>query len=671
MAPNAMCTLCISGQFSEQAATECFGLDSCPAGSYCAPGATIVTPTILNQQISFAAIAASEYTAMSASYEMGYGKALNLVTCSGSSCTFEPGCTVTSSVDARRSTSVTFTTVVESSSTVTKPTAGVAAASLATGISTVISVDAGLTGTAPGAGDITVSVGVLSGGESVTSAAVRQCEKGTYAAIGATECVQCANLYSTASPGATSEGDCFMAPGYIALFILVAFAGCCAAFCASYKLHALGCCAALKSLLCFPFVGGWDEEDAERRIQVRIEMKEAEDKCAAQEAEASAPLQDLRACLQNPELSSLEKAITACQQYTVLQTHADMITALAAQDCLYALSVGDGAKLQKSLVTLRAAGITTLVEKADQLYATDQQRLTAAITSQQPTRLQAAISQCTRSMALNDPLLERAKAMKYAITFADETVDTSKVANLKSAIVFAKEAGLHPRVRKLEEVLALSEALVAATERGDVDDIADMAEQLKAIRAGYLHTLQQEGPLNLPGEWDYFYSHTQRSKTAVGLVEKLDKTMEIEHKKTGWVDVKMPLRSEAAMQEGVIKAKCVVSLVSGPCFDPENPSGPEEDNAYFNRSFCIKELEWAIDAGVPIQPVIDANDKKNIGEFLSMCPESTTSGKPMRSYLGGIDWIHVDRSDSDYWELGVKKILKNSTKLISESTSRS
>jgi len=154
-------------------------------------------------------------------------------------------------------------------------------------------------------------------------------------------------------------------------------------------------------------------------------------------------------------------------------------------------------------------------------------------------------------------------------------------------------------------------------------------------------------------------------------VEKLDKTMEIEHKKTGWVDVKMPLRSEAAMQEGVEKAKCVVSLVTGPCFDPENPSGPEEDNAYFNRSFCIKELEWAIDAGVPIQPVIDANDKKNIGEFLSMCPESTTSGKPMRSYLGGIDWIHVDRSDSDYWELGVKKILKNSTKLISESTSRS
>ena len=232
-ASYAVCTLCISGQLSEQAATECYSLDSCPAGSNCALGATFVTPAIVNQQISFAAVSASEYTGMSTSYEMGYGKALNLVTCSGSSCAFETGCTVTSSVDARRSTSVTFTATVESSATVTKPNAGVAAASLATGISTVISADAGLTGTAPAACDITASVDVLSGGETVTSAAVRQCEQGTYATIGATECVQCPALHDTESSGSTSEQDCMMNSGYIVLFAFVALFGCCflVAFC--------------------------------------------------------------------------------------------------------------------------------------------------------------------------------------------------------------------------------------------------------------------------------------------------------------------------------------------------------------------------------------------------------------------------------------------------------
>ena len=123
-----------------------------------------MTPTVVTQQISIGTIAASEYRTVSGSYEMGYGKALNLVTCTGWGCAFEAGCTVTSSVAARRSSSVTFTAVVESSSSVVKPTGGVTAASLATGISTVISGDAG---TAQTAGGVQGGIRVVDGASSI------------------------------------------------------------------------------------------------------------------------------------------------------------------------------------------------------------------------------------------------------------------------------------------------------------------------------------------------------------------------------------------------------------------------------------------------------------------------------------------------------------------------
>ena len=41
---------------------------------------------------------------------------------------------------------------------------------------------------------------------------------------------------------------------------------------------------------------------------------------------------------------------------------------------------------------------------------------------------------------------------------------------------------------------------------------------------------------------------------------------------------------------------------------------------YFTREFCIMELRWAREAGKPIQPVIRAEDKQRIGEFLDMAP---------------------------------------------------
>ena len=68
------------------------------------------------------------------------------------------------------------------------------------------------------------------------------------------------------------------------------------------------------------------------------------------------------------------------------------------------------------------------------------------------------------------------------------------------------------------------------------------------------------------------------------------------------------------------------------------------------RPFCLKELRWATEAGVHIQPVVAAEDKEKIGQFFPMIPEDL-------QHLGGVNWEHIDRKDSDYFELGVTKII--------------
>ena len=112
----------------------------------------------------------------------------------------------------------------------------------------------------------------------------------------------------------------------------------------------------------------------------------------------------------------------------------------------------------------------------------------------------------------------------------------------------------------------------------------------------------------------------------------------------------MAKRDEAAMEEGVMNSRCVIAIVSGPSTDPNNPHVKPEENAYFKRDFCVKELRWAVEAGVQIQPVVAAEDKGAISEFFAMIPDDL-------QHLGGVNWEHIDRKDKDYFELGVTKIM--------------
>ena len=149
---------------------------------------------------------------------------------------------------------------------------------------------------------------------------------------------------------------------------------------------------------------------------------------------------------------------------------------------------------------------------------------------------------------------------------------------------------------------------------------------------------------NSPGKWDVFLNHTQRHPAAAAIAVDLYSSLE----KLGlsvWLDVKMDKKSEAAMKEGITNSKCVIAIITG-----VTPDG-NVDNAYFNRPFCIKELEWAMAAGIQIQPVIRMEDKKEIGTFLGQAPDHLKC-------LGSIDFIDLNRSDKDYWQVGVNKIMR-------------
>ena len=116
----------------------------------------------------------------------------------------------------------------------------------------------------------------------------------------------------------------------------------------------------------------------------------------------------------------------------------------------------------------------------------------------------------------------------------------------------------------------------------------------------------------------------------------------IERGHTVWLDVEMAQRDEAAMQEGVKNAGCVIAIVSGPAGD---------DAAYFRRPFCLSELRWAREAGIPTVPVVAAEDKGQITELFSDIPHDL-------SHLKGVNWEHIDRTDIDYFKLGITKIIR-------------
>lgn len=175
----------------------------------------------------------------------------------------------------------------------------------------------------------------------------------------------------------------------------------------------------------------------------------------------------------------------------------------------------------------------------------------------------------------------------------------------------------------------------------------------------------QRQVLNKPGHWDFMISYTQRNPAAkllaselYGSIQKRGGTLS---KGSCWLDVKMQYLNEAAMREAVQNCRCVIAIVTGSCNqagagEGENP----EDNAYFNRAYCVQELRWAVEVGVPIQPVMLAVDKCRISEILTLAPSDL-------NHLWGVDFIHLDRSCPRVWEVGVDALLESAAGLVAAS----
>ena len=138
-------------------------------------------------------------------------------------------------------------------------------------------------------------------------------------------------------------------------------------------------------------------------------------------------------------------------------------------------------------------------------------------------------------------------------------------------------------------------------------------------------------------------SYTQRNPVSEALAYKISAAFS-KRGKSVWLDVEMARRDEAAMEEGVKNSRCVIAIISG-------PQEGQEGSAYFSRPFCVQELRWAGEVGVPVQPIVAAEDKGKITEFFATIP-------PDLQHLTSANWEHVDRKDNDYFELGVTKIIR-------------
>jgi hypothetical protein len=178
---------------------------------------------------------------------------------------------------------------------------------------------------------------------------------------------------------------------------------------------------------------------------------------------------------------------------------------------------------------------------------------------------------------------------------------------------------------------ATSFALVDVKTEGLIQKDADISK-LQAV------------PINAPGKWDIMISYSQGDDGSGWLAEVIDRELEKRHKNC-WLDLKMDHKDEAAMEEGAKRSQCLVAIVCDDGLDDDTST------AYFRRKFCLKELRWAKEAGVKIQPIVRFKDKEKISALLETIPEDLHA-------LSEIDWIPVDHTDKDYLKVGIDKILK-------------
>ena len=137
--------------------------------------------------------------------------------------------------------------------------------------------------------------------------------------------------------------------------------------------------------------------------------------------------------------------------------------------------------------------------------------------------------------------------------------------------------------------------------------------------------------------WDCMISYVQRNGNSEALALAMHGEL-ISQGKRVWLDVKMKSRDEVAMEDGVKNSRIMIAIVSG-------PMAGQPGTGYFQREWCKKELDWAREVGVVIQPVVTMEDKPRITEL--MTGTGHDDGIPVQLQdLTGVNWEPVERKDA-------------------------
>ena len=134
--------------------------------------------------------------------------------------------------------------------------------------------------------------------------------------------------------------------------------------------------------------------------------------------------------------------------------------------------------------------------------------------------------------------------------------------------------------------------------------------------------------------------HVVESTSAARLVSRIEASVVDQ----GLAQTVQVTTADGATREAVEAANFVLAVVTGP---------DEGCVPFFADERCMREVEWALEAHIPVQPVIHAVNKLNIGALLSL----NNNTKPhITEKLVQVDFIHLDDHDPEYWALFIHKL---------------
>eukprot|EP01043_Picozoa_sp_COSAG02_P049643 COSAG02_NODE_5007_length_4726_cov_8.568619_3_plen_565_part_00 len=216
----------------------------------------------------------------------------------------------------------------------------------------------------------------------------------------------------------------------------------------------------------------------------------------------------------------------------------------------------------------------------------------------------------------------------------------SRVAELEAASAEEQDAA--------RRVLGSAERVVNSFDEADDPKMAAIEHLCRATNA-----------INSPGRWDIMISYVQKNPHAALLAVEIYFAMRARGR-TVWLDIKMGKCNTAAMEEAAKNSNCIIAIVTGKYHHPDTG---QLEAGYFERQWCLKELRWAREAAVPIQPVTRREDKDRIREFIQMAPSDLSD-------LADVDFKSMDRISTSTWNTNLDELERSMQSLIELPRSR-